>query len=177
MVDHTPFGLHISVAESRTENVTSIINYIRDKQLKRTQFVSLSTSESQIEDGEHVIALVYKRETGSNGGLPLDTIEHNPFTDTMDWSELTQELEKMSGHDVLSVTHTARNIGDRAEQIMWHFKEGAGHTVNTEVFTSEDRNWEGLVEQALHFLNSHVAPHQLVSISMTEEHIPNDGGK
>lgn len=177
MVDHTPFVVHISVEESRTENVTSIISHIRDKQLKRTQFVSLSTSESQLDSGDHVIALVYKKETGSDGGVPLDTVEALPFADTMDWSDLTHALENVSGHDVLSVTHTARNIGDRAEQIMWHYKEGAGHTVNTEVFTSEDRNWEGLVEQALHFMNTHVAPHQLVSISMTEEHIPNDGGK
>ena len=49
--------------------------------------------------------------------------------------------------------------------------------MTTRIFTSEDRHWEGLVEEGLNFLNNYIAPHQLVSISLTEEHIPNDGGK
>lgn len=67
MVDHTPkenpFVIHISVEESRTENVALVVNHIKEKQLKRTQFVSLSTSEDGLDSGDHIIALVYRKHT------------------------------------------------------------------------------------------------------------------
>lgn len=58
-----PFVVHISVEESRTENVALVVNHIKEKQLKRTQFVSLSTSENDLDSGDHIIALVYRKNT------------------------------------------------------------------------------------------------------------------
>lgn len=64
---------------------------------------------------------------------------------------------------ILAVTHTARNVGDRPEQIVWYRQDDldadGNMEVSAKVFTTETGDWDELMTQAIGWLNANVAPH------------------
>ena len=144
----------------------------------------MSTSENAAEEGDHIIAIVLKRV--EDGFIFQPRLRAEVCADPDNWDDcLEQDLESMqkelpNGSEIVAVTHTARNVGNRPEQIIWYQKKqevvepDSNVEVYAKVFTSETGDWNDLMAKAVAWLNTNVIPHKLVSISMTEEHLPPD---
>jgi hypothetical protein len=94
--------------------VIAVCDWIKNKELKRSQLVSLSMSENRSEDGDNVIAIVYREHSKENAAdTPLDTIDFKIFDPQTPWETLFHEFEGFSkSRDILSLTHSAKNIGE-----------------------------------------------------------------
>ena len=181
MVEHGKLNSEIFVLQNGRKNVTAVSEWIKSKELKRSQLVSLSMSEDRKEDGDNVIALVYRENSKENpADTPLDTIDFKIFDQQNTWDVLFHEFEAFSkGQDILSLTHTAKNIGEGHYQTAWYIGAGASSqpAVNVQIFDNEGVEWDEILGAAVEWMNKHIAPHNLVSISIFEEEHPNTSGK
>lgn len=112
---------HISVASNFTLCCEDLVNWIKMVDLKREQIVSISASETSTYDADAVLVLVYRTESDSS----MTSLEHLKFElqkSVVDWDLQYQEILRTVGSsvDVLSLTHTARNIGQINIQILWY---------------------------------------------------------
>lgn len=105
---------------------------------------------------------------------PLNDIKYELLKNVVDWKEQYLEIQgKVLGQrvEVLALTHTARNIGQINIQILWYIPSKNHNDYTCKHFTSlGDLN--GLLNQALLYCNTFVAPHNLVSISIFEDDHP-----
>lgn len=73
--------------------------------------------------------------------------------------------------EVLSLTHTPRNIGQINIQIMWYIP-GQQRTTYAFKHFQDKGDLQQVLYDSVNFLNGHVAPHNLVSISVFEDDHP-----
>lgn len=92
----------------------------------------------------------------------------------VDWDEQQNQLQESHKNEkieVISLTHTARNIGQINIQILWYLT-----SENKIQYTSKHLQGTGdlpaLLKEGLEYLNNHVAPHNLVSFSVFEDDHP-----
>ena len=79
--------------------------------------------------------------------------------------------------DILSISRTPKNVGNARCQTAWYTSEpGSIDTFSTNI-SRGDGDWDALSDQVLDWLNSYVAPHQLISVSLYEESHPNNTGQ
>lgn len=165
--------------QNSRKNVTAVNEWIKAVELKRSQLVSVSVSESAPQDGENVILVVFREHSKEiPSDVPLDTLDAKIFDPQSSWEDLYQEFENWGkGKDVLSLSHTAKNIGEGHIQTAW-FTASTGHgPYNLQIFDNENVEWSDILGHAAGWMDSHIAPHQLVSISVFEENHPNENGK
>jgi|688.fasta_scaffold489530_1 hypothetical protein len=66
---------HTFTNANSKRNITQGCEWIKQTEMKRSQFVSLSMSESSYEDGENVIALVYRAAPSDcPADVPIDNL-------------------------------------------------------------------------------------------------------
>lgn len=58
-------------------------------------------------------------------------------------------------------------------QIMWYLPSTASYSTKVKHITNEYANWETLLHDTMKYLNTYVAPHQLLSLSIFEDDHPN----
>ena len=94
-----------------------------------------------------------------------------------DWDEqYASALENPSvkSADIISLTYTARNLGQINIQVIWYLPSATpdrqGYTFKH--FTSKQGHADAL-QQALTYMNTWVAPQRLVSVSAFEDDHPN----
>jgi hypothetical protein len=181
MVDQGKLSSEIFVLQNGRKNVMAVAEWVKTKELKRSQLVSLSMSENRKEDGDNTIAIVYRENSKENpADTPLDTIEFKIFDPQTPWESLFREFEDFSkGRDILSLTHTAKNIGEGHYQTAWFTGTTASNNgpYNVQIFDNEGVEWEEILESAVEWMNKHIAPHNLVNISIFEQEHPNASGK
>ena len=90
--------------------------------MKRSQLVSISMSESNAEEGENVIAVVYRaRPSGEASDVPFDNLEHKSFDIGDDWeSNFASFRREYCNKDVVSVTHTPKYVGNGHNQTAFY---------------------------------------------------------
>ena len=77
---------HIIQSGNSTANARKMQEFIRSKELRRNQIISLTSNETDIEDGDHVLTLFY-RETPIANDSPLDNIQFDAFDSLSTWDE------------------------------------------------------------------------------------------
>lgn len=151
--------------------------FIRSKELRRNQIISLTSNETDIEEGNHVLTLFY-RETPIANDSPLDNIQFDAFDSMRTWEEQLEAVNKFKVQDrnvnVIGVSRTPKNIGNARLQTIWYTNEQGNPDTHSKVIKRGDGNWEALSDNVLSWLNEFVAPHQLVSVSFHEGMHPNN---
>ncbi len=66
------------------KNQRELQAFIRDSELKRNQIISITACENDIEDGDTVLALFYRKQPIYNAE-PLDTIKNELFNNVQSW--------------------------------------------------------------------------------------------
>src|SRR5687768_8893175 len=59
---------------------------------------------------------------------------------------------------------------------MWYLPSSTSYYMKCKHFTNNESNWDALLRDVMKYLNTYIAPHQLISISIFEEDHPNNHG-
>ena len=177
----TDAEIEIFESGNSLQNANNLKKFIREQLLTKNQIISIATCESDIEDGDNVLALYYRKKSIVPGASPLDNIQFEAFNNLKTWEkqlDLANEFT-VSGRkvDVLSITRTPKNVGNARCQSAWYTNEaGSSDTFSTNL-SRGDGDWQALAEQVTGWLNDYIAPHQLISVSLYEEAHPNNTAK
>lgn len=167
---------HIIQSGNSTQNARKMQEFIRTKELRRNQIISLTSNETEVEDGDHVLTLFY-RETPIANDSPLDNILFDAFDSQKSWEEQLRAANAFKVQDrdvnVIGVSRTPKNIGAARLQTIWYTNEQGSPDTSTKLINRGDGKWDELAKNVLDWLNEFVAPHQLVSVSFFEEMHPN----
>jgi len=101
------------------------------------------------------------------------------FDITQSWPNLYIDFEQFSkGKDICGLTHTAKNVGEAHSQLTFFLEGSAARgACSLQIFEDNNVAWDDMLSTCIGWLNKHVAPHQLVSISCFEQDHPNSDGK
>lgn len=166
---------HVEVAGSFLTVSELTLAWIKEAKLKREQIISISASETQIEDGDSVIVVFYKTEVDPTMNTDLSNLKFHIAKGLQTWDEIYEaELKGLVAKrtDVVAFTHTARNIGQINVEIIWYLPSSLNYEYTARRFESRS-SMDEVVNMASDYLNQFVAPHQLNSISVFEEDHPN----
>jgi hypothetical protein len=75
------------------------------------------------------------------------------------------------GKDVIALTHSPKSIGKLNCQIIWYLPSSGASPCTTHHF-EKIGDWPGLLRDVTDFMNAHIVPCQLVSLSIFEEEHP-----
>lgn len=59
--------------------------WIREHELRRNQIIAISSNETDIEDGDNVLCLFYRKKSIVPSELPLDNIQFDAFSSGESW--------------------------------------------------------------------------------------------
>lgn len=97
------------------DNIRNMESFIRQQELTRGQIVSITSNETDTEDGENVLTLIYRKKAIHAGASPLDNIKHDAFNNMKSWdaqlklaNSFTEQGRKV---DIISISRTPKNIG------------------------------------------------------------------
>lgn len=115
-----------------------------------------------------------------DNALPLNTVKVLGFNDAAEWSSLAENdaPKELKNKNVISLCHTPdSNIGNLSYLF---YTEGHQASVVPDVFHHEESHAQGKqeCENFVKYLDQHIAPHMLVSISVYEDSHPqkSEGG-
>jgi len=150
--------------------------WLAEKELKRSQIVSITMNETEIEEGDNMLTIFYRENpVAADAEVPL-VLKHTHFKRSDPWDKLMTEADKQRNCDIISFTHSAKNIGSCHNQFMF-FVKGSNEN-GTPVFKllkRDDGNWIDLVNEVRDWCNKYIPPHALISISLYEDEHPNEG--
>ena len=104
----------------------------------------------------------------------LSDLRFELLKNTVDWDDQYKQLEQIFQNksvDVISHTHTARNIGQINIQIVWYIPSSDANAYTCKHLSNRG-DLNTLLNEAKTYLNTYVAPHHLVSISVFEDDHP-----
>ena len=83
--------------------------------------MSISTNETNVEEGEAVLILFYREEKDSSM-TSLEDLKYSIERNVDDWDVQHQRLLKLTSSrcEVVALTHTAKNIGQLNVEIIWY---------------------------------------------------------
>ena len=87
--------------------------WIREKEIKRSQIISITMNETQVTEGEQLLTVFYRDAPIEKGELPFAELLFEQFNKNQSWDRLLKEANKSkSGEGVVSLSHSAKNIGE-----------------------------------------------------------------
>ena len=113
---------HIQVAGNFQKACDGILDWIQREDLKKEQIISISASETSTLDADAVLTVIYRHQK-EVGMTSLSDLRFELLKNTSGWDEQYKQLEQTFQNqrvDVVSHTHTARNIGQINIQIVWY---------------------------------------------------------
>ena len=114
--------------------------------------------------------------TGTFEGLQYSLISSVKRWDEQ-YNDIITTVNEQRG-EIISLTHTPRNIGQINIQIVWYITNPLESRSSVNVYTfkrfSSKGDYKEALEQARNYLNEWVAPHNLVAVSVFEEDHPNN---
>ena len=117
-----------------------LIAFINEKELKRSQIISFTINETEVEEGEQVLTLFYREKPLDRAELPMTGIQFKHFNQNVSWEKLLKEAESEGrGVDLISLTQSPKNINDCRNQIMF-YTAGSGSS-SQKTLRREDGNW------------------------------------
>lgn len=109
--------------------------------------------------------------------MPLDDIQTEAGTHKSTWEQLLVEVNnfKVNGQtpEVIAVSRTPKNIGNVRNQTIWYTSSAGSPNTFCTTMSRGDGNWDQLASNVHEWLNAHIAPHLLVSVTFHEESHPN----
>ena len=172
----TIFAQHIEESGSFLQVCKNMLEWIKKEGLTREQIISIQASESSSHDANAVLTVFYRRNKDPLQQTSLNDLQFHLINNLNAWMVQyleVQEIISKSPIDIISLTHTARNIGQVNIQILWFLpgNDQSPKTYTVKHFFSTKR--DETVSQAIKYLDSFVAPHRLVNVSTFEEDHPN----
>jgi len=61
------------------KNNEALCKWIADKEIKRSQIIALTTNETEIEEGDHMVTMFYREKPSKPHEAPLDNIKFHSF--------------------------------------------------------------------------------------------------
>ena len=161
---------------SVTSNCQQTLDWINSMELKRDQIISISMCETSTEEGESLMTVVYRVKSLAEDAAPFDHLQFREFTKTKSWESQAKEAEDFAktGCDIVSLAHSAKNVLNLKNQVMWFANDSGNHAYNFQYFKETGGDWDSLVKKAVSYLNKYIAPHQLVHVSFYEATHPNE---
>lgn len=109
----------------------------------------------------------------------MTSLAHMKFhivRNTAPWEEQFEDATKLASSrcEVIALTHTPRNLGQMNVQILWYLPSTASYSFKIKHITNEFANWDTLLEDTVKYLNTYIAPHQLLALSIFEDDHPCD---
>jgi hypothetical protein len=103
---------HIEVAGNFQKVCDGMLSWIQRQDLRKEQIVSITANQTATEESDAVLVLVYKRHQEPSM-TSLNGLAYHLLKNTVDWDDQYKELSYIarSRCEVISLTHTARNIG------------------------------------------------------------------
>lgn len=174
------YDSHIEVSGNFKTACQQMLAWIKEKSLLREQIISISANETTTVDGDAMLILVYKRHANPSMIGSLDQLQYHLVSSIKDWdSQYKESIAPIASDrcDIVSLTHTAKNIGQINIQILWFLPPSVNspQTYTYKRFTSQKDSKEAF-EKARLYLDEWVPPHRLVNVSAFEEDHPNQGG-
>ena len=154
--------------------------WIRENEIRRNQIIAITSNETDIEDGDNVLSIFYRKKSIVSDALPLDNIQFDAFNSQESWDSQLSRVNTFCAEgrvDIVSVSRTPKNVGGARCQTAWYTNEPGNAQTSSFVLSRFDNDWNALASEVHTFLNEYVAPHQLISVSLHEEAHPNTSGK
>ena len=176
-VDGGVYESHIEVAGNFKTACQQLLSWIKDRNLLREQIVSITANETNAVDGDAILVLVFKRQQDPSMVTRLTNLQYHLTSSVNEWDFEYEEMKKniiANRCDILSLTHTARNIGQVNIQVLWFLPATPTSPKSyTYKHIVSQKSQEDAIEQARLYLDEWVPPHRLVSVSAFEEDHPN----
>lgn len=151
--------------------------FIRSSELRRSQIISITSNETDIEEGDNVLTLFYRKQPIDATAMPLENIKYEAGDNRKSWDELLLDARAFapegSSVDVISLSRTPKNIGEARGQTLWYTNEEGAPSTFMSVVNRGDGRHDLLAEDVNNWLNTYIAPHQLISVTFHEEMHPN----
>ena len=99
------------------KNSDDLLNWIKDNSIARNQIISITSNENDIEDGDQVTTLFYRKASIVTGALPVDNIQLNNFNNQQSWERQQSAANSFKGGneympDIIAISRTPKNIGN-----------------------------------------------------------------
>lgn len=156
-------------------NAEALCTWIQDNNVKRSQIISITMNETECEEGDQLLTVFYRQAPIEQGELDFEDLKFEHFNQNQSWTKLLTGADaKRKGVDVVSLTHSPKNIGGSQNQFLWYARgSNASGTPSFKQLTREDGDWNQLIKVDLKdWLNKFVPPHMLISISLFHESHP-----
>ena len=89
--------------------------WIRENQLARNQIISISSNENDIEEGDQVLTLFYRKSSIVQGASPVDNIQFNAFNNQQSWEKQQSDANsfQVEGRkpDIIAISRSPKNVG------------------------------------------------------------------
>ena len=87
------------------ENAESLIKWVSENELKRSQLLSITMNESLIEKGQNIITAFYRNQPLNQNDQTLDDLEYYHFPQQHKWDDLVGQDAKiqMADKDVVGL--------------------------------------------------------------------------
>jgi hypothetical protein len=118
----TIFAQHIEESGSFLQVCKNMLEWIKKEGLTREQIISIQASESSSHDANAVLTVFYRRNKDPLQQTSLNDLQFHLINNLNAWMVQyleVQEIISKSPIDIISLTHTARNIGQVNIQILW----------------------------------------------------------
>lgn len=93
-------------------NAESLCTWIQENNVKRSQVISITMNETEVEEGDQLLTVFYRKAPIEQGELDFEDLKFEHFNQNHSWAKLITEADsKKRGVDVVSLTHSPKNIG------------------------------------------------------------------
>merc|ERR1712113_71191 len=152
-------------------NCDAFATWITEHEIKRSQIISITMNETEIEEGDQMLTVFYRKKPIAEQELVFEDLKYEHFNQNHSWTRLQKEADsKLRGVDVISLQQSPKNIGSSQNQFMWYVKgSNTAGTAGQKLLRREDGNWNELITEVKDWMNNYVAPHQLISVSLYED--------
>jgi len=94
-----------------------LLKWIRENSITRNQIISITSNENDIEEGDQVTTLFYRKISIVSGALPVDNIQLNNFNNQQSWERQQTAANGFTGGneympDIIAISRTPKNIGN-----------------------------------------------------------------
>ena len=118
----TLFAQHIEESGSFSQACKNLLEWIKKEDLTREQIISIQASETASQDANAVLTVFYRRNKDPLQQTSLRDLQYHLINNLNAWMVQYLEVQELIARgpiDIISLTHTARNIGQVNIQILW----------------------------------------------------------
>ena len=82
------------------KNAQGFCEWVKQNEIKKSQLVSFTMNETEIEDGDNMLTVFYRKNSIRENDVPLADLEFHHFSQQRSWAD----LEKDAQSQMLGVT-------------------------------------------------------------------------